>query len=112
MCGAAALTTHTRKEDTIHFTSHRDGKGRVSDWMRSQRSMVIDIDMSWAVLLSDIGFFARYIFDHREATSGQQLQDCWRPGHRLEVGYLLDQALQTRHVRLLHSSIVSMIKML
>ncbi|CDO76850.1 hypothetical protein BN946_scf185033.g47 [Trametes cinnabarina] len=93
---------------------HYDGKGRVSDWMRAQRSIVSDHDMSWSVLttgpymdmlnnptfgplnkrsdgtyvfaapignghvpmiaLSDVGFFARYIFDHREATSAQELE--------------------------------------
>ncbi|KAI0755519.1 hypothetical protein C8Q74DRAFT_1320046 [Fomes fomentarius] len=83
-------------------SSRRDGKVRERNCMRSQRSTVSDTDGSWIVLTAalymdmpllrpvnkradgtyphlngypaDIGLFARYIFDHREVTSGQELE--------------------------------------
>ncbi|KAI9060817.1 NAD-P-binding protein [Trametes sanguinea] len=104
----------------IYRCVHHDGKGRVSDWMRAQPSVISDDDMSWSILstmvymemlttashlptrmlgplnkredgtyvfaspiggghvpmvtLEDVGFFARYIFDHRESTSAQELE--------------------------------------
>ncbi|KAJ3010760.1 hypothetical protein NUW54_g2379 [Trametes sanguinea] len=92
--------------DPIYRCVHHDAKGRVSDWMRAQPSVVSEDDMSWSILstmrmlgplnkredgtyvfaspigvghvpmvtLEDVGFFARYIFDHRESTSAQELE--------------------------------------
>ncbi|KAJ8489912.1 hypothetical protein ONZ51_g2639 [Trametes cubensis] len=97
-----------------YYAEHYTGKCRVSDWMRSQESIVSDDNMSWSVLttgpymdmlnlsvfgpikvkddgtyifsspigaghvpmiaLSDLGYFARYIFDNRKATSAQELE--------------------------------------
>ncbi|KAI0331878.1 nmrA-family protein [Cubamyces sp. BRFM 1775] len=97
-----------------YYAEHYTGKCRVSDWMRSQESVVSDDNMSWSILttgpymdmlnlnvfgpvqvkddgtcifsspvgaghvpmiaLSDLGYFARYIFDNREATSAQELE--------------------------------------
>ncbi|OSC99396.1 NAD-P-binding protein [Trametes coccinea BRFM310] len=97
-----------------YYAEHYTGKCRVSDWMRSQDSIVSDDNMSWSILttgpymdslktgvfgpmkvrpdgtyvftspvgkghvpmiaLSDLGYFARYIFDHRKETSAQELE--------------------------------------
>ncbi|KAI0045847.1 NAD-P-binding protein [Auriscalpium vulgare] len=98
----------------IYRVVHQDSKGRVSEWLKAQPSIVSDDKLSWSVIstgpyfemlhfhvmgplnvrddgtyvfaapiadgkapfiaLADIGFFARYTFDNREATSAQELE--------------------------------------
>ncbi|KAH9928431.1 NAD(P)-binding protein [Amylocystis lapponica] len=86
----------------IYKCDHYDGKGRVADWMKAQPTVVSDDNMSWTIMmfgplkrdrdgtaifatpigkghipmiaLSDLGFFARYTFDNRAMTSGQELE--------------------------------------
>ncbi|KAJ7065725.1 NAD(P)-binding protein [Mycena amicta] len=92
---------------------HLDGKGRVSEYLRSQPSVVSDTELSWSIVttgpymelllaglfdpitvrpdgtvvfaapvgdgavpmiaLKDLGWWARYTFDHRTETSGKEL---------------------------------------
>ncbi|KAI0643403.1 NAD-P-binding protein [Trametes meyenii] len=120
---------YTYKEtgfNPLYRCVHHDGKGRVSDWMRSQPSVVGDDSMSWSILttmaymemiqtymygplnkradgtyvfaapignghvpmiaLTDVGFFARYLFDNHEATSAQELRVA---GDRVDWPYLV-----------------------
>ncbi|KAH9851437.1 nmrA-family protein [Lenzites betulinus] len=98
----------------MYNAEHYAGKGRVSDWMRAQESIVGEDTMSWSILttgpymdmlkmgmfgplkvrpdgthvfaspigkghvpmitLTDVGFWARHIFDQRAETSGQELE--------------------------------------
>ncbi|KAH9080322.1 NAD-P-binding protein [Lactarius deliciosus] len=99
--------------DQKYRCEHLDAKGRVSEWLSQQPSVVSDTDLSWSVVttgpymdmlhistlgpvqredgtfvfnapigdghmpmiaLADIGFFARYTFDHRAETSGKNLE--------------------------------------
>ncbi|KAH9038371.1 NAD-P-binding protein [Lactarius pseudohatsudake] len=99
--------------DQKYRCEHLDAKGRVTEWLHQQPSVVSDTDLSWSVVttgpymdmlhidtfgpvqredgtfvfnapigdghmpmiaLADIGFFARYTFDHRAETSGKNLE--------------------------------------
>ncbi|KAI0045846.1 nmrA-family protein [Auriscalpium vulgare] len=100
--------------NSYYRVEHHDGKGRVSEWLKAQSSVVSDNDLSWSVVstgpyfemleagvmgplnvrddgtvvfaapiadgkapfiaLKDVGYFARYVFDHREETSAQELE--------------------------------------
>ncbi|KAI9443394.1 NAD-P-binding protein [Lactarius indigo] len=99
--------------DQKYRCEHLDAKGRVTEWLAQQPSVVSDTDLSWSVVttgpymdmlhidvfgpiqradgtfvfnapigdghmpmvaLADIGFFARYTFDHRAETSGKNLE--------------------------------------
>ncbi|KDQ10138.1 hypothetical protein BOTBODRAFT_190737 [Botryobasidium botryosum FD-172 SS1] len=97
--------------DPQYKVGHKDGKGRVGEWISAQPS--VESGMTWSLLttgpymdmlevlfapvnkradgtvvfaapigtgrmpmiaLSDIGWWTRYIFDHREQTSGKNLE--------------------------------------
>ncbi|KAH8979244.1 NAD-P-binding protein [Lactarius akahatsu] len=99
--------------DQKYRCEHLDAKGRVTEWLHQQPSVVSDTDLSWSVVttgpymdmlhidtfgpvqredgtfvfnapigdghmpmiaLADIGFFARYTYDHRAETSGKNLE--------------------------------------
>ncbi|KAF7288913.1 NmrA domain-containing protein [Mycena indigotica] len=99
--------------DPDYKVDHLDGKGRVSEYLRSQPSVVSDTALSWSIIntgpymellyaglfdpikvrpdgtvvfaspvgdgavpmiaLKDLGWWARYIFDHRADTSAKEL---------------------------------------